>query len=127
MIDRMIYRGEYCAKPRMVRSDKWSKRDCVEKYWSFKDELLLQVKEQGYKPSGNLELIFRIKMPASWSAKKRAKYNETRHLSKPDIDNLIKAVLDCLFYNDSSVYSVKAIKYWAEESNIILSNTKGEK
>ena len=41
---------------------------------------------------------------------------------KPDIDNLIKSVLDSLAEDDSYVYSVNAKKYWSEKGNVWIIN-----
>lgn len=40
------------------------------------------------------------------------------HQQKPDIDNLVKSVLDALLIEDKNVYRVLAEKYWAEEGGI---------
>ena len=42
------------------------------------------------------------------------------HNQKPDIDNLIKAVLDALMAEDCRVHTVFARKFWAEEGGIVI-------
>ena len=68
--------------------------------------------------------IFYIQMPKSWSKKKKAYMNKQAHISKPDIDNLSKAVLDGIsgnyFHDDSQVAILHTQKYWAEEGKISM-------
>lgn len=101
----------------MVRSDKWKKRPATQRYWDFKDELLSYVK-------GNLEPVFEvtfyIPMPKSWTNKMRVEKNGSPHQQKPDVDNYLKAFMDCLCDDDSYIYDVRARKYWAEKGSIEL-------
>jgi len=82
------------AKPRMTRSDKWNKRDCVLRYRAYKDELRLR---QIDVPDGGVRITFVLPMPASWSKKKRAEMINQPHQQTPDVDNLHKGLLDALF------------------------------
>ena len=61
---------------------------------------------------------FFLEMPASWSKKKRELFNGSPHQAKPDIDNLLKAFMDCLAENDSFVFKVTMAKYWATQGHI---------
>ena len=106
------------SKPRMTQRDKWAGRDCVMKYFAFKDTLKDKIKfdpELLYDPH---EITFVIPMPKSWSKDKKRSMNGQAHRAKPDIDNLMKAVYDSLLLDDSSVWSVTARKYWGETGSI---------
>lgn len=104
------------SKPRMTQRDKWAKRPCVVRYYSFKDELR---RAWGCKEvPDQLNLIFYLPMPSSWSKKRRNQMLGKPHQSKPDIDNLIKSFLDCLLENDARIWDVKASKRWAERGAI---------
>ncbi len=68
---------------------------------------------------------FVLPMPPSWSKAKRAQYNGQLHQSGsgPDLDNLIKAVLDCLTYgrsiNDAHVaVFLFAQKTWGDTGSV---------
>lgn len=103
------------AKPRMTRADKWKLRPAVLRYRAFCDEVRLrgiQVQESG------TELKFCIPMPKSWSKKKRAEMVGTPHRQTPDLDNLIKAILDALYSDDSVVHQITASKVWATDGGI---------
>jgi Holliday junction resolvase RusA-like endonuclease len=107
-------------KPRMTRSDAWKKRDCVQKYWEFKDRLRELYGDRELPET--IRLIFIIPMPSSWSEKKKALYDGTPQQTKPDIDNLTKSVFDCLAAQDSYIWRVDAAKYWGREGSISIRN-----
>jgi Holliday junction resolvase RusA-like endonuclease len=44
------------------------------------------------------------------------------HQSKPDLDNLIKAVLDAFKVNDQTVYRIVAFKAWSDKGTIVINN-----
>lgn len=106
------------GKPRMVRSDSWTGRKCVAKYWQYKEELNYAARELNYELKKKLNIIFYLPMPESWSKKKKLKMNGKAHDSKPDCDNLLKAFMDCLLENDSKVYDVRIRKYWDYKGSI---------
>ena len=107
----------------MTRSDRWKKRPCVVRYWNFKNYLQEQAKFQNFKLSNNIEIFFELKIPKSWSKKKKHKMLYRPHQQKPDIDNLVKAVLDSLAEkNDSYINALSANKVWADEGKITIIN-----
>lgn len=100
------------GKPRMTRSDRWKQRDCTDRYWLFKDEIRAA---WGNRPlPDRLEIKFVMPMPESWSKKKRSGMTGKPHQQKPDIDNLIKSVLDSLCENDAYIWQVSASKVWGD-------------
>jgi len=110
-------------KPRMTQSDKWRDppRPCVAKYWAFKSEILYEAKKQGLKKlSDELEIQFFIQMPKSWSEIKKRRMFNTKHQQKPDIDNLVKSILDIFCQDDSYVWRVTASKIWSFQNSIQL-------
>ena len=106
------------GKPRLVKSDIWSDRPAVARWYAFKDNLVLQAKRKKYEVPDELMIMFYISMPESWSIKKRTLHNGKPHKQKPDIDNLLKAFLDALVKNDSTIYKVAAKKMWARKGSI---------
>lgn len=105
-----------CPAPRMTQSDKWNKRDCVVKYFAFKDA----VKLHGVTFEAGQGVTFVIPFPASYSKKKRQELLGKPHLLKPDRDNLEKALFDSLFENDSHIHMGASRKIWGEEGAIII-------
>lgn len=104
---------EPIGKVRMVRSDAWSGRVAVAKYWKYKDDLNKLANSNQYKIKNKLKVKFYLSMPKSWSSRKKTRMDKKPHDSKPDLDNLLKAFMDCLMENDSKVYKIESSKYWA--------------
>jgi Holliday junction resolvase RusA-like endonuclease len=111
------------TKPRQTRSDKWKKRDCVVRYRQFADKLRLCANIAKFELADSFEIRFNIAMPKSASKKKSNELLNMPHQQKPDIDNLLKAVMDALKKDgDQSVYSVMAVKYWSMVGSIEIEN-----
>ncbi|MCP3681572.1 MAG: RusA family crossover junction endodeoxyribonuclease [bacterium] len=111
----MIYPITPVPKPRQTRSDKWKKRPCVMRYRAFADE----VRARGVKfPESGAKITFLVPMPKSWSKQKKEIYNHQPHQQTPDLDNLVKALLDAIYSSDSGVYSFSVRKCWSYEGAI---------
>jgi Holliday junction resolvase RusA-like endonuclease len=113
-----VYPVSPVAKPRMTQRDTWKKRPVVMRYRAFCDK----VRAAGVKlPEAGANLTFCLPMPKSWSKKKRVKMNGQPHQSRPDISNLLKALEDALFSEDSHIWHYGELKkVWAEEGMIII-------
>jgi Holliday junction resolvase RusA-like endonuclease len=61
-------------------------------------------------------------MPASWSQKKRAVMNGQAHQQKPDVDNMIKALMDALYAEDAHIWDLRVTKLWGESGQILISD-----
>ena len=112
-------------KIRMVKSDAWKKRPAVLKYWKYKEELLRQATAVNFTLPDTFEASFIIPMPPTWSKKKMATMDGKPHQQRPDVDNLVKALMDCLKKEDSSVYKILISKYWGKDGKIIVGNMVG--
>lgn len=120
--NRFTYIGDIVAKPRMTQADKWKHRPVVDRYFAMKDEMLRQVKKQKFELGNDVNIVFYLPMPESWSERKKNIHNDKYHKTKPDIDNLIKSVFDCMKKNDQTVYGVSSIKLYSNDSMIIITN-----
>lgn len=107
----MIYPIVPVPKPRMTQRDKWQKRACVLRYRKFKDEVRLR----RVKLTPPCRVIFHLPFPKSWAEDIRAQLDGTPHRCRPDIDNLIKSLLDALFTEDSHVWEIQAEKRWSRK------------
>jgi Holliday junction resolvase RusA-like endonuclease len=71
-----------------------------------------------------VDIEFRIPIPQSYSKKKKAELEWTPQNKKPDLDNLVKAVLDALngvaFEDDSLISDINASKTYAEEPGVYI-------
>ena len=119
----MILNIDIMAKPRMTRRDKFPPpRPCVKKYWKFKDELIACAEKEGCVLGNKVYMEFHLPMPKSWSKKKKIDMVGECHMSKPDLDNMIKSVGDCLKKDDQTIHEIIAKKFWSEESTLVLKN-----
>lgn len=111
-------------KPRQTQRDKWQRRPVVVRYRAYCDELRrLRVQ---WRPWDGF--VFHMPMPKSWSvAKKEAHLNQPCK-SKPDLDNLIKAVWDALFPDsDSHCHAIgPSCKIWSLEGAITVVPRPGQ-
>lgn len=111
--------GQAMGKPRMTQRDKWKQRPVVLRYRDWCDAT-----RKAVGCAEKTTLIFPVKMtvriflscPESWSRKKQLAHNGHPHTGKPDVDNIIKGIMDALFTNDSFVFKVLAEKYWTESN-----------
>ena len=110
----MIYDITPCPKPRMTQRDKWKKRPCVLRYRAFCDEARFKIKTLPER----FDATFYIPMPKSWSLSKCIQMVGMPHTVKPDLDNLLKALLDALWENDQELYECHIHKRWADKGAI---------
>jgi len=108
------------AKPRQTRADIWKKRPAVMRYRAFADELRIKCRLAGITITDRLQCDFYIKMPKSWSKKKKDMMRGKPHQQRPDIDNLAKSVMDSLLKEDSAVFRLQCSKYWAGKGSILF-------
>ena len=103
------------AKPRMTQRDRWKTgreaRPAVKKYRLFCDAI--RAHGVTLEPGGQ-HVLFVFPMPTSWSKAKRATMRWQPHQQRPDVDNLMKALCDALFEDDSVVYDWRITKIWGE-------------
>lgn len=106
-------------KPRMTHQGRFGR--IPERFWQYKKQLQLEAKLQGFIPAHTLDITFYMPLPKKKSLRKPG----DPHKQKPDIDNLIKGVLDSFFEDDSCVYEVRASKEWAVKGAIEITNLPG--
>jgi len=121
-MDKFEFIGTPVAKPRMTRADRYKKRPVVEKYWAFKDMIKLQAKQQKFKLADEYSVVFVMPIAKSTSEKKKAEMYGEPHRLRPDLDNMLKSLNDCLMDEDSSVHNVHARKIWGYEGKIVVEN-----
>ncbi len=110
------------SRPRVSR---WSTY-YPKKYTKFKQDMEALTSELNTTLSEKLvrvEIDFMIKIPVSWSKKKKQELNNTYCSNNSDIDNYIKALLDSLngvfFIDDRQVVEIFARKIYSNEGYIL--------
>jgi len=107
------------SKPRMTQRDKWDKRPCVMKYWQYCDKLRAWMNVNAAEVDfEHLRVHFYIRMPKSWSKKKKKAMNYHPHKQKPDIDNILKGFMDALLKDDSGIHDIRVTKVWCDAGYI---------
>lgn len=76
----------------------------------------------GSVPDGLVHLSVSVvrQMPASWSRAERARQRGAYARPKPDIDNILGAVMDALFQDDDRVVSVFGEKKWGDRHELLI-------
>lgn len=120
--NRFLFLGAAIPKPRMTMRDKWAKRPIVLRYFEYKDRLKLFAKSQRFELGDSFEITFVIEMPESWSKVKKETMNGKPHQSRPDIDNLVKGVMDAMMKQDMTVWNIKASKVWGTDNSFKIQN-----
>jgi Holliday junction resolvase RusA-like endonuclease len=116
---------------RMTKSDTWKlnpnhadpnkrQRPAVTKYFAFKTLLQLQAKSVNFELGRCIDAVYLVPMPDSWSKKKKESMNGMPCETKPDTDNITKAIKDTLRKEDGDIWWEKAEKRWAYKGNIII-------
>ncbi len=103
----MFYPIKPVPKPRMTRSDKWKQRPCVQRYWAFVDQV---VAHKVKLPVEGAAITFRIPIPQSWSRQKKQEALGKPHQQKPDLSNLLKALEDAVYGEDSKIWHYREVK-----------------
>ena len=70
-----------------------------------------------------IAMTFIMPIPKSWSKKKQTEMCGRPHLGTPDLDNLVKAVLDGMrecWWDDRIVYAIHAIKKYGQDPGILI-------
>ena len=106
------------GKPRMTQRDVWKKRPCILRYHAFRDAL--KPYREFFAHNDQLYMEFHIPMPKTWSKKKKLEMIRQGHQSRPDIDNLVKGVLDSLKDEDKSIFHIVAKKFWNDKGSIYI-------
>lgn len=112
------------GKPRMTQRDKWLNppRKPITKYRLAKHGIQFYACEQKFILPEIINVIFVLPVTPSWSAKKKQFMVGQPHKQKPDLDNILKFLMDSLLPNggDEVVHTISARKIWGEEGKILI-------
>ncbi|MBX5322552.1 RusA family crossover junction endodeoxyribonuclease [Staphylococcus caprae] len=111
-------------RPRFRNTGRFVQTYMPASYTAHKEYLKSQMPKLELQNNLKVRLEFIFTTPKSWSNKKRlamiGKYKPT----KPDIDNLIKTVLDAannhLWNDDNQIVEIASFKRYGEEPKILM-------
>lgn len=105
--------GPPMGKPRMTQRDKWKTRACVLRYRDYCDRIreAMPTRIRTIDVYG-IDVVAYLPMPKSWSKKKQTAQAGKMCRTKPDWDNIGKAVCDALFEEDSMIADGRTRKFW---------------
>ena len=87
----------------------------LERYNNYKEDVSAIAKQKRFDfPYQGAHIKFYIPCPKSWSKKKKLQYHGSLHTSRPDVDNLTKAIFDSLFSEDKNIADVRISKFWVD-------------
>jgi Holliday junction resolvase RusA-like endonuclease len=108
--------GDPMGKPRMTQRDRWKQRPVVLRYHDYCDRIKEAAPNRVFTADVYaVDVIAHITMPASWSKKKKTEHAGKMCRSKPDWDNIGKAICDALFKEDSMIADGRTRKFWCCE------------
>jgi len=121
-----VYLFEPVPAPRMTKAASYSDKPGVVKFRAF----CAEVRRREIELPGAFRVEFFLAMPPSWTEAHRDHARGETHNVKPDLDNLVKALMDAVFYKrkggDSHIWCVVASKRWSEaESHFIVTPILG--
>jgi len=118
----LVIEIEPMGAPRTTRNSRFNptKSNAIDRYVATTTKIREDCALLGYKLGAVLNVRFEISMPKSWSDKKRAQHAGRPHQSKPDLDNMIKLVMDAFKGDDSHVHTITARKIWATTGRIVI-------
>lgn len=100
--------------PRQVRRDAFEPSRSVQRYRAFRDECRWK---RIWRPEPGDLVVFCMPIPRS---RVREGLDGRPHLQKPDVDNLLKALLDALYDDDCAVWTCTAAKVWSTTPGIFI-------
>jgi Holliday junction resolvase RusA-like endonuclease len=113
--------GPAPGKPRMTQRDKWKKRPCVVAYRAWCDRVRYAA---GIVPLASAVSLVSVTAfyapPPSWSKSKRAASIGQMKRSKPDGDNILKALTDALWSSDEMLGDQRVQRRWGECDPVVV-------
>lgn len=111
-------------RPRFRNTGRYVQTYMPTSYTKHKDFIREQMPNTLLDGKLKVTLSFYFKTPKSWSNRKKLLAIGQYKRTKPDIDNLIKTVLDAandhLWKDDNQIVEIHSFKQYAEEPKIIL-------
>lgn len=111
-------------RPRFRNTGRYVQTYMPTKYTKHKEFIRKQMPKEMLESEIKISLHFYFQPPKSWSKKRKLIAIGQYKRTKPDIDNLIKTVLDAannhLWKDDNQIVHIESFKQYAEIPKIIM-------
>lgn len=88
----------------------------LEKYNQYKIDVCAIAKKKKFElPEQGTHVTFYLPVPKSWTKTKKAFMHMKLHQTKPDVDNLTKALFDGLMSEDKHIADIHITKRWVNQ------------
>nr|WP_301420406.1 RusA family crossover junction endodeoxyribonuclease [Mammaliicoccus lentus] len=115
-------------RPRFRNAGKFVQTYMPTNYTKHKEYLRSQMTALGIEGPIKVSIEFYFPMLKSWSKKKKTASVLTYKVTKPDIDNLLKTVMDAannhVWKDDNQIVEVHSFKKYEETPRIIMKITE---
>lgn len=109
-------------RPRFRNAGKFVQTYMPTSYTKHKEYIQRQMPKLLIDKSIKLTILFEMPMLKSWSNPQKQRMIKAYHSKKPDIDNLLKTVLDAanghLWIDDGQIVEIHSAKRYAETTKI---------
>ncbi|UBH12436.1 RusA family crossover junction endodeoxyribonuclease [Macrococcus armenti] len=109
-------------RPRFRNAGRFPQAYMPTNYTKHKEYIQRQMPKLLIKNSIKLTILFEMPMLKSWSNPQKQRMIKAYHSKKPDIDNLLKTVLDAanghLWIDDGQIVEIHSAKRYAETTKI---------
>lgn len=106
---------------RQSQRDRWRPSPAVARYRSWKDELRLRMRNWPAEDEiRKIGVLAYYAIPSGWSDAKKRKHLVQPKRTKPDWDNVYKAVTDALWDHDQKIPGGYGEKMWHIEDRLII-------
>lgn len=111
-------------RPRFRKAGKFVQTYMPTIYTEHKEYIQRQMPKLLIEKPIKLEIFFYIPMAKSWTKKKKTSLLDKPHNIKPDVDNLLKTVMDAandhIWIDDGQVYEIVTKKTFSSEAKIMI-------
>lgn len=101
-----------------LRPEGLKRRTRIERYNKYKIAVLALAKQQQFKPlEQGMHITFYMPVPKSWRDHKKKSMHMKLCFSRPDVDNLLKGIMDGWLIEDNFIADIRATKRWVNQEN----------
>lgn len=114
------------GRPRFTRTGRsYTPKKTADAEALIKEIVGYQWKEGQLEGALSVTIEFWMPIPKSWSEKKKREYEGVPHISRPDLDNMTKLILDSLneicWKDDSQIAELSLLKAYLAKPGITIS------